>query len=61
MIGDVNLFLNDPDDSQCGEIEIMIAEPVARQKGFGIETLCTFFRYGDHLYSFVFFKSAQLE
>lgn len=45
MIGDVNLFLNDPDDSQCGEIEIMIAESVARQKGFGIETLCTFFRY----------------
>ena len=47
MIGDVNLFLNDPDDSQCGEIEIMIAEPSARQKGFGLETLQTFLRYGN--------------
>lgn len=59
MIGDVNLFLNDPDDSQCGEIEIMIAEPVARQKGFGIDTLYTFFRYGDHFYSFLFSNQLQ--
>jgi hypothetical protein len=46
MIGDVNLFLNDADDIHCGEIEIMIAEVTARQKGFGIETLYTFLRYG---------------
>jgi len=25
MVGDVNIFLNDPDDRHCGEIEIMIA------------------------------------
>ncbi|CAF4624473.1 unnamed protein product [Rotaria sp. Silwood1] len=45
MIGDVNLFLNDPDDVHCGEIEIMIAEVSARHKGYGIETLYTFIRY----------------
>jgi hypothetical protein len=47
MIGDVNIFLNDQDDSQCGEIEIMIAESSARHKGYAIETLHTFFRYGN--------------
>jgi len=47
MIGDVNLFLNDSDDIHCGEIEIMIAEITARQKGYGIETLYTFIRYGN--------------
>ena len=47
MIGDVNLFLNDPDDFHCGEVEIMIAEETARHKGYGIETLHTFFRYGN--------------
>ncbi|CAF3346554.1 unnamed protein product [Rotaria sp. Silwood1] len=52
MIGDVNLFLNDPDDVHCGEIEIMIAEVAARHKGYGIETLYTFIRYGNKLYSF---------
>lgn len=46
MIGDVNLFLNDIDDVHCGEIEIMIAETTARQKGCGLEALCAFLRYG---------------
>ena len=27
MIGDVNLYMNDPDDPKVGEVEIMIAEP----------------------------------
>ena len=53
MIGDVNLFLNDPDDVHCGEIEIMIAEATARQKGYGIETLYTFIRYGNSSFSLV--------
>jgi RimJ/RimL family protein N-acetyltransferase len=47
MIGDVNLFLNDSDDIHCGEIEIMIAEAAARQKGYGMEALYTFLRYGS--------------
>lgn len=27
MVGDVNIYMNDLDDSQTAEIEIMIAEP----------------------------------
>lgn len=27
MVGDVNIYMNDPDDLQVAEIEIMIAEP----------------------------------
>lgn len=27
MVGDVNLYMNDLDDPQMGEVEIMIAEP----------------------------------
>ncbi|KAI9022180.1 GNAT domain-containing protein [Phycomyces nitens] len=40
MIGDVNIFLNDPDDDQTfGEIEIMIAEDAYRRTGRGLEAL----------------------
>jgi len=39
MIGDVNLFLNDPEDDCCGEVEVMIAESRARQKGCATEAL----------------------
>ena len=48
MIGDVNLFLNDIDDKHCGEIELMIAESDQRHKGYGLETLYAFFRYGNY-------------
>lgn len=27
MVGDVNIYMNDPDDLEKAEIEIMIAEP----------------------------------
>ena len=39
MIGDVNLFLNDPEDDQAGEIEVMIAEKDARKKGCATEAV----------------------
>jgi len=39
MIGDVNLFLNDPEDDCCGEVEVMIAEERARLKGAATESL----------------------
>merc|ERR1712176_439065 len=39
MIGDVNLFLNDPEDDQAGEIEVMIAEKDARMKGYCYDKL----------------------
>lgn len=40
MVGDVNIFLNDPDnDKTFGEIEVMIAEPDYRRTGRGKEAL----------------------
>ncbi|GKB68906.1 N-acetyltransferase 9-like protein [Tanacetum coccineum] len=39
MIGDVNVYMNDVEDSHLGEIEIMIAEPKSRGKGLGKESV----------------------
>ncbi|KAI9913607.1 hypothetical protein PsorP6_005150 [Peronosclerospora sorghi] len=39
MAGDVNLFFNDYDDPHASEIEIMIAEPKYRRKGFAKEAV----------------------
>ena len=39
MCGDVNIFLNNPDDLSEGEIEIMIAEATSRNKGIAQEAL----------------------
>ena len=48
MAGDVNLFLNDPDDPFNAEIEIMIAEPRFRRKGLAREALKLTISYGVH-------------
>ncbi|KAL3528148.1 hypothetical protein ACH5RR_012804 [Cinchona calisaya] len=39
MVGDVNLYMNDLDDTQTAEIEIMIAETKSRGKGLGKEAV----------------------
>jgi RimJ/RimL family protein N-acetyltransferase len=46
MAGDVNMFLNDPDDPGNAEIEIMIAEPAHRRKGLAREALQMMIGYG---------------
>ncbi|XP_040542681.1 N-acetyltransferase 9 isoform X4 [Gallus gallus] len=46
MVGDVNLFLTDPEDPTLGEIEIMIAEPSYRGRGFGKEATLMMMSYG---------------
>lgn len=45
MIGDVNLFLNDPDDYHAAEIEVMIAEAAFRGKGIASEALKLLIEY----------------
>lgn len=46
MAGDVNLFLTDLGDPSLGEIEVMIAEPNCRGRGFGTEAVLMMMSYG---------------
>ncbi|XP_056406089.1 alpha/beta-tubulin-N-acetyltransferase 9 isoform X1 [Hyla sarda] len=46
MVGDVNLFLVDPGNPLLAEIEIMIAEPSFRGRGFGEESVRLMLYYG---------------
>lgn len=46
MAGDVNLFLTDLGDPSLGEIEVMIAEPSCRGRGFGTEAVLMMMSYG---------------
>ncbi|XP_030062201.1 alpha/beta-tubulin-N-acetyltransferase 9 isoform X1 [Microcaecilia unicolor] len=46
MVGDVNLFLTTPEDPALAEIEVMIAEPSDRGKGFGKEAALMMMLYG---------------
>lgn len=48
MAGDVNLFLNDPDDDKTiAEIEVMVAEASCRRKGLGKEAVVLMMLYGQ--------------
>ncbi len=46
MVGDVNLFFNDPDNASVAEIDIMIAEPGCRGRGLGTEAVTLMMHYG---------------
>ncbi|XP_072315903.1 alpha/beta-tubulin-N-acetyltransferase 9 [Eucyclogobius newberryi] len=46
MMGDVNLFLTDPSDRSLAELEVMIAEPRFRGKGFGTEVSMMMMSFG---------------
>ncbi|XP_063992650.1 peptidyl-prolyl cis-trans isomerase FKBP8-like [Diachasmimorpha longicaudata] len=46
MIGDTNLYFNDPDDAHTSECEIMIAEERARGRKMGWEAIVLMLRYG---------------
>ncbi|XP_062210206.1 GCN5-related N-acetyltransferase 9-like [Phragmites australis] len=55
MVGDVNIYMNDPDDLQLAEIEIMIAEHKSRGKGIGQEAILLMMafaveKYGIHTF-----------
>eukprot|EP00042_Codosiga_hollandica_P018093 m.51940 g.51940 ORF g.51940 m.51940 type:complete len:146 (-) comp48388_c0_seq1:41-478(-) len=46
MAGDVNLFFNDHDDPHSAEVEVMIAEPSYRGRGFGKAAVLAMMHYG---------------
>lgn len=50
MVGDVNLFFNDPDDRSSAELEIMIAEATEQRKGLGLAASALMMLYAvEHL------------
>lgn len=58
MVGDVNIFLNDPDnDKTFGEIEVMVAEPDFRRTGRGKEALKILMGYCIQILGFKTFQA----
>lgn len=58
MVGDVNIFFNDPDnDPTFGEIEVMIAEADFRRTGRGKEALEIIMGYGKCAHTTFLIKS----
>lgn len=57
MIGDVNIYMNDPDDLQLAEIEIMIAEQKSRGKGLGQEAILLMMAFALEKYGINTFRA----
>lgn len=49
MIGDTNLFFNDPQEPHTAEVEIMIADTASRGKRRGWESVILMIRYGNSM------------
>ena len=46
MAGDVNLFLNDPEDAAAAELNVMVAAAESRRKGLGRAAVRAAMAYG---------------
>ncbi|KAM0910020.1 hypothetical protein ACQ4PT_014435 [Festuca glaucescens] len=57
MVGDVNIYMNDPDDTQLAEIEIMIAEQKSRGKGLGQEVILMMMAFAVEKYRIHTFRA----
>ncbi|XP_027605434.1 N-acetyltransferase 9 [Pipra filicauda] len=57
MVGDVNLFLTNAADPTLGEVEIMIAEPCYRGRGFGKEATLLMMAYGVRILGITKFEA----
>ncbi|KAG0464323.1 hypothetical protein HPP92_020392 [Vanilla planifolia] len=57
MVGDVNIYMNDPDNLHSAEIEIMIAEPKSRGKGLGEESILMMMEFAVQNYSIKTFRA----
>lgn len=57
MAGDVNLYLNDPDDRSIAEIEVMVANAASRRKGIAREALQLMMAFGVQRLGITRFRS----
>lgn len=57
MVGDVNIFMNDLDDSHIAEIEIMIAESKSRGKGLAKESVLLMMAFAAKNFGILIFRA----
>jgi len=57
MVGDVNIYMNDPGDMQLAEVEIMIAEHKSRGKGIGQEAILLMMAFAVEKYGIATFRA----
>ncbi|CAM0871761.1 unnamed protein product [Alopecurus aequalis] len=57
MVGDVNIYMNDPDDLELAEIEIMIAEQKSRGRGLGQKVILMMMTFAVEKYRIHTFRA----